>query len=1037
MKINKIEIGNFGKFQNYKLDFDDGINIIYGNNEDGKSTIMAFIKMMFYGSTGKSVDLSKNIRKKYMPWNGAKMSGAIEFEDKGINYRIEKIFGASNATDKVNLWNKAAGEKEKVASGTDIGQRFFGIGAAAFEKSVFIGQIGSTIGSEVDKEDEITQKLLNLVSTGDESVSQKKVTDRLRTAKEALKSKSGRVGALDKLNKRLDELSDNRKEALEDEKRKKQLEEQYTELVKEEERLKADYELNKAQYNMQEKLVELGKIENLISKKKYIDDLIAELSLKKQHLTVGDITFDNEFVKNSEEQISKVQTLQKLKDEKSENLKLFESESSKLKSEPACEISKEYVENAKAKQRKEADLQRNIEAIKNSIREAEQFLIRKNKGQAVLVESKKKLDSFVIQQQEEEGRLAELKRKVDEAEEAALKAKKAYESQVAMLSSAKDEKEKANTEYQIAFNNTKYVEKLSSQKIDISREKFNQISTARKAAAGKNTSNTINKTLLAAAAVILVISIILGTSVNLICFAGAVIAALLCIVAFGSNKTSKTSAAVEEEVRKAEENLRFAESEAEKEEQAAFEAEEKAREVLKELEIRVELLENEASKLQKQHNDSSLRLSRVKQGFNELQFKLKFIGEKVSAAEEEVACEKNELDELIGSSMEISDADIARIKTEFQEKTAMADALKDEVEKLLADKNCKTTDELQNKYSEWQSYETKLAAKTEELHKAVFAENEAKDNLEAAMKKLLEEVSQYRTVKDIDETVKAAAKLKNAIYEVNTIEIKINSQTEFLSSEIQGKTVSQLKQQADELRQEVLKLNNGILPEKCDGQHIEELKQSNEHTWEKLQKTKEQLIQLRLTIKNQFAGKKNVSEVENEIHELKEEISEKNNYYDCLSIAESTINEAFNEISQSFGPLLNSKTTEIFNSLTDGKYENVIISRNFDINVQNAESIASHEWKYLSSGTIDQAYFALRLSISDLFSGEGTRLPLLLDDIFLQYDEGRAKQGLRFLADYSQRYGMDAQVILFTCQRSIVELARKNFNEFVIRSIVQ
>lgn len=141
MKIRKIEIGNFGKFTNYKIDFNDGINIIYGNNEDGKSTIMAFIKMMFYGASGKSLDLSKNIRRKYAPWNGDKMSGLIEFEHNGIDYRVEKVFGASNASDKVNLWNITTGEKEKISSGTDIGQRFFGIGSAAFEKSVFIGKL--------------------------------------------------------------------------------------------------------------------------------------------------------------------------------------------------------------------------------------------------------------------------------------------------------------------------------------------------------------------------------------------------------------------------------------------------------------------------------------------------------------------------------------------------------------------------------------------------------------------------------------------------------------------------------------------------------------------------------------------------------------------------------------------------------------------------------------------------------------------------------------------------------------------------------
>lgn len=147
------------------------------------------------------------------------------------------------------------------------------------------------------------------------------------------------------------------------------------------------------------------------------------------------------------------------------------------------------------------------------------------------------------------------------------------------------------------------------------------------------------------------------------------------------------------------------------------------------------------------------------------------------------------------------------------------------------------------------------------------------------------------------------------------------------------------------------------------------------------------------------------------------------------------MNDAFNEISQSFGPMLNSKTTEIFNSLTDGKYQNVIISRNFDINVQNAESIASHEWKYLSNGTIDQAYFALRLSIAELISKESVRLPLMLDDVFLQYDEDRAEKGLEFLIDYSKKDKIPTQIVMFTCQKSIVDLAKKNNDEIIINSI--
>ena len=48
MKINKIHIIAFGGLKNYSLDFTDGFNCIYGENENGKTTIMDFISMIFY-----------------------------------------------------------------------------------------------------------------------------------------------------------------------------------------------------------------------------------------------------------------------------------------------------------------------------------------------------------------------------------------------------------------------------------------------------------------------------------------------------------------------------------------------------------------------------------------------------------------------------------------------------------------------------------------------------------------------------------------------------------------------------------------------------------------------------------------------------------------------------------------------------------------------------------------------------------------------------------------------------------------------------
>ena len=100
MKINQINIDGFGKLRDFHIDFRNGFNIIYGNNEDGKSTLMDFIKMMFYGSpASKRDEILRNPRKKYLPKDGGSMGGNIIFENQGKSYRLERAFSGSNSSD--------------------------------------------------------------------------------------------------------------------------------------------------------------------------------------------------------------------------------------------------------------------------------------------------------------------------------------------------------------------------------------------------------------------------------------------------------------------------------------------------------------------------------------------------------------------------------------------------------------------------------------------------------------------------------------------------------------------------------------------------------------------------------------------------------------------------------------------------------------------------------------------------------------------------------------------------------------------------
>ena len=80
MKLVSLHIDNFGKFNNFDLDFNDGLNQFVRDNGWGKSTLTAFIKVMFYGFDNSAKrDFYENEKKRYKPWNGGVYGGNITF----------------------------------------------------------------------------------------------------------------------------------------------------------------------------------------------------------------------------------------------------------------------------------------------------------------------------------------------------------------------------------------------------------------------------------------------------------------------------------------------------------------------------------------------------------------------------------------------------------------------------------------------------------------------------------------------------------------------------------------------------------------------------------------------------------------------------------------------------------------------------------------------------------------------------------------------------------------------------------------------
>jgi len=170
---------------------------------------------------------------------------------------------------------------------------------------------------------------------------------------------------------------------------------------------------------------------------------------------------------------------------------------------------------------------------------------------------------------------------------------------------------------------------------------------------------------------------------------------------------------------------------------------------------------------------------------------------------------------------------------------------------------------------------------------------------------------------------------------------------------------------------------------------------------------------------------KSIQQLQTELKEAELVRKERQEYYDALLLALRVMQESAEELRQNFGPKLSQRTAEIFAKLTKNRYRNVVVTKDFKVSVLAEDDVYYRDGGYLSNGTVDQVYFALRLAIVELLAGnENRHLPMMLDDIFEQYDEGRTEDGLDFLSGYTEE-GRE-QVIFFTCHRYLFEQAQNS-----------
>ena len=179
MKIENIKVNSYGILKEKEINLKDNLNIIYGKNESGKSTLLNYMKNIFYGISKNKNGKEISDYEKYKPWIGEEFSGKIKYRlDNGMNYEIYRDFTKKNA----KLFDE---NLEEISNQYKIdkkdGSQFF-YDQTNVDEKMYLSTIMTPqqeVVLERSTQNVLVQKIANLAGTGEDNVSFQKAMDKL------------------------------------------------------------------------------------------------------------------------------------------------------------------------------------------------------------------------------------------------------------------------------------------------------------------------------------------------------------------------------------------------------------------------------------------------------------------------------------------------------------------------------------------------------------------------------------------------------------------------------------------------------------------------------------------------------------------------------------------------------------------------------------------------------------------------------------------------------------------------------------------
>lgn len=327
MKIKNIKVNAYGNIENKDINLEEGINIIHGANESGKSTLLNYIISIFYGISRNKDGKALSDYEKYKPWNSNEFSGRISYKlENGEKYEIFRDFNKKNP----KIYNdKLEDISDRFETDKKDGSKFF-IEQMGIDKQMYLSTVVSTqeeVRLDEKNQNMLIQKIANLAGTGEDNVSykkaliklQEKIRDEIGTNKTSQKPVNRIEKEIVEINNKIVETEKyrNRKYEIDAEKEQilselKELEQQKQILQELQNSMKSEEETkNRLEIREKNRKDNIAKINELTNQKNTINAESERVQSAKNHL--------QDIIKGHKENIEKLNSeIEKIANEKEE-----------------------------------------------------------------------------------------------------------------------------------------------------------------------------------------------------------------------------------------------------------------------------------------------------------------------------------------------------------------------------------------------------------------------------------------------------------------------------------------------------------------------------------------------------------------------------------------------------------------------------------------------------------------------------------------------------------------------------------------------